>query len=226
MSNLMIKYASKDVVCFSVDDQVYYLKFGPNVPQLFDEHLVLMIIPNIDTWIQSKTQQRHSYQSLYDMSLCFYNGIQTSYNIANIDQICNLVIKLTIDEILKNGWIYEYSLIYWIEVLGPDTIEECLKKISLNFEIIRDKIGDHKLYNNLCRISKTCRVRQPHNSDICDKLIERLNMGSSDPVYPNTDSLDNKVSAGVKELLKKSIGIFYKGIPSNIIDNIRLLQFR
>lgn len=224
MSTLQIKYATKDVVGFVVNNELFYLRFGPNIPQLFDESMSPLIIPNLDSWIQSKTQQRYSYQSLRDISSAFHAGIAAAYNIDDLHSICDLAIQSTICEMNQNSWIHDYSLIYWIEILDSDKMAQYLKKIRDNFATIRAQIGDDKLYNNLCRIYKTCKRQQPHNAEICEKLIKRLGKEPTDPTYPRTDETDQQVLLNTREVIRRSLGTCYKNVQDHIVETVNELQ--
>lgn len=224
MSSLQIKYATKDVVGFVVNSELFYLKFGPNIPQLFDESLSGLVIPNLDSWIQSKTQQRYSYQSLRDMALAFHAGISAAYNLDDVHTLCDSTIQFTVHEVNHNSLIYDYSLIYWIEILGPDQMELYLKKIRDNFVRIRSQIGDDKLYNNLCRMYKTCLRQQPHNANVCEKLIKRLGRMPTEPSYPKTDETDQQVLLNTREAVRKSLGTHYKNIPDHIVEAVNGIQ--
>lgn len=226
MPILQVKYATKDVVGFVVNNELFYLKFGPNIPQLFDESLSPLIVPNLDSWVQSKTQQRYSYQSLHDMAMAFSAGISVAYNIDDVRAICDLSIMSAIAAITKDGAIYEYSLVYWIEVLGSDKMELYINKIRNNFEQIRDKLGDDILYNELCRMLKACKRYQPHNAEVCEKLIKRLGRDPGDPNYPSTDEVDQQVLLNAREAVKRTLGTRYKGVPDHIVEAVDGLQSR
>lgn len=224
MSTLQIKYATKDVVGFVVNNELFYLKFGPNIPQLFDESLSPLIVPNFDSWIQSKTQQRYSYQSLHDMAIAFYAGLSAAYNTDDLYGVCDLSAMAAIAEITKDGAIYEYSLVYWIETLGSDKMELYIKRVRDNFDKIRHKIGDNKLYNELCRMFKTCKRHQPHNAEVCENLIKRLGRIPMNPTYPNTDDTDQQVLLSARETVKKSLGTRYKGVQDSIVEIVDGIQ--
>ncbi len=224
MNNLQIIYATQDVAGFIVDNELYFLKFGPNIPELFNSSMARLTIPNMDSWIQAKTHQRYSYLSLRDAATAFYQGLSSAYTTDDINNICGVVVRHTLDKVLKCGLIYEYILVYWIEAMGSNELEECLRKISSNFHMIRTTIGDDKLYNNLCRIHKMCKKYQPHSADVCEKLIRRLGRESYEPIYPATADVDQQVLSCVKEAMWQSLGTYYKNIPNKIVNVMHALQ--
>lgn len=224
---MIIKYATKDVVVFIISNELYFLKFGPDYPQLYNDQLSPLTIPNIDTWLQSKTQQRYSYQTLRDISYAFYMGLSTAYNAEDIDRIRDSIVISTISEIFKNNLVFEYLSAYWIEVLDPDKLKKHINKISINFDIILNRIGPDKLHNELCRMLRSCQqFNQGHDSDVCLSLIKRLGKEPKIPNYPDTTNIDKQILMNVKEIFKQVIGTYYKSVPNNLVEVVHGLQAR
>ena len=218
MPDLSIKYANEGVVCFVIDGDIFYLKRHPGLPRLYDCNGTVMFLANIDSWLEVRTQQRHSYRSLCDMADAFYAGLKSSYNKSDIDNIFNNCVLTTIKEVTRKSWLYEYSLLFWVEVLGDDKIGQYLKSLRDNFDSIASKIGTKALSNDLTRIMRACVYRHSRNADICEKLLTRLGKIASDPIYPDTTKIDSEVLMSTRESAGKSLGYFYKDIPNEVVE--------
>lgn len=177
-----------------------------------------IITSNLDSWLQARTQQRYSYQSLRDMAAAFHAGLQSSYNVDDIDKICDNAILLTIHEILRNNFIYDYSLQYQIEITDYSKLEDYLRKI-------RDNGPKDEHYNDLCRMLKVFNVRHMSSSEVCEQIIARLGKRSTEPKYPDTAEVDNKILSNVKKKILYLIK-YYKNIKQQIIENVVELQNR
>ena len=224
MVNLQIKYVNNETIAFNIDNDLFYLKFGPNIPQLFDASAILLSVSNIDTWLCVKTHQRYSFQSLQDMAIAFSDGLHVAYDLLELNVVCENSTLTTIKVIMQREWLYDYVLIYWIESLGLDETEKYLKTLRNKFDDIIIKIGSNKLYNYLCRILKMCTYRQSHNADICEKLIKRMGREPSEPTYPNTSKIDKEVLLKVKSDVFRSLCSKYKGVPNNIVEVVDAIQ--
>jgi hypothetical protein len=224
MPDLSIKYANEGVVCFIIEGETFYLKRHPGLPRLYDERGTVMFLANIDSWLEVRTQQRHSYRSLCDMADAFLAGLKSSYNKNDIDNMFNNCVLTTIKEITRKSWLYEYSLLFWIEVLGDDKIGQYLSSLRENFDTIAKKIGPKALSNDLTRILRTCIYRHSRNADICDKLLSRLGPSVSDPTYPDTTKIDSEVLMSTRESVGKSLSYFYKDIPNEVVEMADAIQ--
>lgn len=221
MIDLKIKYVddSNSVVAFTIGSELFFIKFenDASVSKVYDHNAMQLHINNVDAWLQIKTQQRYSYQSLRDMSNAFLDGLLSTYNIHDLHMACNNSILATIESIMHKGFIYDYALSYWIEILGSDEIEKYLRILRNGFDKIRRKSNDNKIYSVLCRILYTCRTRSPHCADVCELLIRRLGKTPADPEFPDTTSIDNTVVLNIKNIISHNFKLEHKNIPDHIV---------
>lgn len=71
-----------------------------------------------------------------------------------------------------------------------------------------------------------CKLRQPHNADICDKLIKRLGRTPQEPVYPDTQTTDKEVILRTREVIRSLLRTKYKNIADDIVTTADALQSR
>lgn len=208
----IIRYANDQVAAFQIGAEVYFIRYRNGIYEIYDAVLNQQIIPNIDYWIQNKTQQRSSLHHLIDMCSSYYEGVKATLDIKDIDKIIDDVIYKTIQAINKKGFLYEYSNVYWVEILNSQQIEDILEKIRDNHDKLKpDDFGLKELLN---RILLVCRYRDDHLTDICKLLMNKL--GINEASYePDTKETDKEVATQVKnqlQHLKK-----FKSINENMI---------
>lgn len=220
MPVLEIIWAFDRIIYFKIDSEFYYLYDQSGIWHILDADYKQLNIPNIDNWIESKTHKRYSLRTLQDMGKAFYSGVKTAYDIDEIRALCQKVSLYTIRKIMRSDFVYRYSLQYWIETLEQEDVEKYLKLLRDNFEAIKSKVGELKLYNELCRIFKICQIRQLYGSDICLALINKLGKMVADPKYPNTDTMDKDIIEEVVGLVFQMLSSQRKNMPDSVLDII------
>lgn len=224
MIRLMIVYAIDQTMAFKINADTFYLKFGPNSPKIYDESLKPLITPNLDAWIQAKTYQRYSLSLLSDMCEAFKAGLERNYTKDDLTNVADCACMSAINEIMKNGVVYDYSITYWIEVLGSDKIEKYLKVIANKLEYVVNKMGYDKLVIELARIHKICVLRQINARFVCEKILERLNVKLGEVVFPDSTKLDKKVLDSVRHDITKSIRNMDKTVSDVVIRSINIIN--
>ncbi len=220
---LKIRLVRNGVIAFHVGYDLWFLRTRP-VPQLFNSALVQQIVYNFDNWFQANTHQRHSYQGFLDMAGAFEDGLRLSYS---MDDLAALMASAAVEG--KNYAIAErigdYRKHYWIEVLDPVKLESIhADAMRQNFEKFRQKMGDDRLHNNLCRLWKLARQHRPSAALVFEKLIQRLGRLPEEPRYPATTDLDaDLVRAVLGRLMGKSLGV-YKGVDPDVQQKVEALS--
>lgn len=223
MVKLEIIYSKDHIIVFSIDVELYYLKTGPDIPHLYDANVRGMLVPNIDSWISAKTRQRYSYQTLCDLGAAFRSGLKSAYDHSDLIKISEQSVKQTIKELFYGGKIYDYNFIFWIEVCPTDAIEKHLRIIRDNLQEIIEKVGVDKLHNDLNRMLKVCLKRQSDCADVCTKLIERIGKRTSEPTYPDADTLNAMLISNVKKNIFKSFMSKYKTVSKSVEESVDVI---
>lgn len=219
MSEIKIIYATQSVAAFAIADNVYYIDF--NQPTIFDHMLSKLHIPNFDSWIQANTRNRHSLQSLKDISYSFYCGLDSVNKDADKVYDDDLI-KRTITEV-KN-FISDYSTVMNIEIASKEEIEIKLRNISDKFDYLKTTAGVENMYDYLCRIYAVCNSKKYQSVSVCKELIFRLGKKPKRPTHPRTTIIDDKVLLRVKQGLRKKPKL--KNIPDEVINNVDRIQRR
>ena len=220
--SLTINYVYKDVIAFSIDVGLFYLQRGPNITRMFDENIKLMVVPNIDSWLQAKTQQRYSYRGLCDMAAAFTDGLQHSYTSVDIERICKMVIRSTRDAIFKTDLASDFSAAYWVELMDHAKLQNFLKILRSNFEKFKSIYNDDELYNILCRLWQFSNLHMPSEAAVFETLI-RLKMQRSPrlPHYPVTSEADLVIERLVIGIIFNKTLTEFKGISNELINNVK-----
>lgn len=224
MAAIEIIYAHNDAMAVKLDNVLYYMSLQDGLPRVYDNTGRQLIIPNVDSWIQAKTRQRYSITSLRDMCAAFQAGMLSSYVKTEVLAVVEYAVKHAIDEIMHRGMIYDYSLLYWIEVQGTDKLESYLKTISNKLDVIVQRVGRQKLINELKRINRVCVLRQSSARYVCEKLLERLNIDSNDPIFPKSDAIDAKVMQNAINEVLKYLKREHKSVDSTVVGVVDGLQ--
>lgn len=200
-----VVHADGCVAAFILDNALYYIRL--DIPKIYDENLEPLTIPNIDSWLIAKTQQKCGLSTMKIMADSFEKGVRSVFSDNEVAAIANTVVKTAIREIMQRGIIYDYSLAYWIEVLSSDMIEKYLNMISNKFDLVVDKLGKDRLANELRRIYQVCISRQINAEHVCKSLLVRLESSIAAPIYPDTADIDSKVLKSTSaETLKHTSG--------------------
>lgn len=222
---LCVRYVYSDTIAFSVGTELFYLKTGPDYPQIFDSNLNLQITSNVDIWIQTRTGQRYSYRGLCDMALAFRCGLETAYTKQDMRQMCESAIQAARDLLFQSERVSDYARTFWIELIDPARLEGHYATVLRDkFETLRENLGDDKFYNHLCRMWRLCNFRRPGEAAVFERLIRRLGRVPQEPQYPVTAKLDEELK---RDALTKIWGRqlpHYKAIPDEIVERVHALH--
>lgn len=225
--SLTIKYVYKEAVAFTIGAGLFYLRQGPGIPQMFDRNIKPMIVPNIDAWLQSKTQQRYSYRGLCDMATSFAGGLRHIYTTEDMEHICKLVVRSTRDAIFKTDMARDFSTAYWIELMDPGKIQKFIDILRNDFEKFQSKYTDNELYNILCRLWQFCNLHAPSETAVFEALMRsKMSRTPRLPRYPNTVEADREVEKLVIGVVIGKTLTEFKGISDELINNVRTIQTR
>jgi hypothetical protein len=225
--SLTIKYVYHDTIAFAIGADVFYLKQGPGIPQIFDERLSPMVVPNIDAWFQSKTQQRYSYRGMSDMAAAFASGLRHTYTNNDLEHLCKLVVRTTKDAIFKTDVCYEFATAYWVELMDPGKLTKFVGILRRDFDRFKAKYGEEELYNILCRLWQFSNLHAPSESAVFDSLIHSKMLRVPQlPKYPNTQEADAEVERLVTGIILGGVVSEYKGISDELVLNVRKIQTR
>lgn len=223
--SVKIKYVLGETIAFTINTDLYYLKTGPDYPQLFNSDLVLQIVPNIDVWLQANTQQRYSFRSICDMAEAFRCGLETAYTKQDMRIYAEMAIQAARDLLFQSERVSDYARLFWIEVMDPTRLEGSYARVLReNFDKIRTKLGDDRLYNHLCRMWRLCNFRRPSEAAVFERLIRRLGKLPQESRYPVTAELDGALK---HDALLKIWGRRlpqYKTVSDAIIEKVQALQ--
>lgn len=223
MAILEIKYAYNETVAFTIHSVLYYLKIGPDLPELYDQDLKKLIIPNIDHWIQAQTQQRYTYRGLKDMMEAFVDGLRHGYDRDDMEKVCNKVFDDTIKNIFRTKHARDYALAYWIELLDQKRVQKMIGEVRNGFDEYRSRLGDNKLYSYLCRLWQFCHFNDPSDSEVVEKLISRLGKKPQGPTYPEPDVQRAIRKYVVSESVIQHISP-HKDVSREVMENVNDIQ--
>jgi hypothetical protein len=225
--SLTIKYVYHETVAFTIGVDLFYLRQGPGIPQMFDASLNPMVVPNIDAWLQSKTQQRYSYRGVADMASAFAAGLQHAYTSNDLEHLCKLIVRTTKDAIFKTDVAREFSAAYWVELMDPGKLTKFIEILRRDFGKFKAKYSGEELYNILCRLWQFSNLHAPSESAIFESLIRSKMLRTPQlPKYPNTQEADAEVEKLVIGIILGEALTEYKGIPDELVHNVRRLQAR
>lgn len=220
--DLVIQHVLGNVVAFTIDLDTYFMQLQP-VPRIFNNDLKPQFIPNIDSWFQAKTQQRHSHRGFQDMVTAFQGGLARSFSGDDMRVVAAnavLTAKLAMIEQLA-----QYRKHFWIELLDPAKLDSVwAPKVREKFEELRSQLGDDDFHNYLCRMLKFATQHRPGLVKVFERLIERLGRVPQEPRYPATIELDEKlVKAVLTNVTDKGTG-FYRGVPEQLQRRLEMLN--
>lgn len=184
MAPLRIVYANGKTAAFTVASKLFYIKVGPDLPELYDHDLKRQIVPNIDYWFQAKTQQRYSFRGVCDMVEAFNDGVAYGYQKDDFLKLSALVFDQTIAYIFRTNCARSFARSYWIELMEERQIRGFISKIADGFDDYRRKYGDEKFYNYLCRLWKFCNFYVSSETATVERFISRLGKTPVEPHYP------------------------------------------
>lgn len=219
-----ILYVTGPAMAFSLDNILYFFRTQP-FPQIFDGHLTPQLIPNIDSWIQNKTQQRHSLRSFTDMMEAFADGLSHTYSVEDLVDVARRA-TLAARTIITTQKLADYSRVFWLESLDPSKLESVhLPGVRDNFESLRSKLGDDGFHNYLCRLLAFVTHHRPTLSPVIERLIQRLGKVSQTPVYPSTPELDIELQKAVLVAVLKKEPLAHKDVEPDIRAKLGALTY-
>lgn len=220
---MIIRYVSGDIIVFEIKQQIFYFLDSPNLPELYDNNLKKLIVPNLDNWLQTMTQQRYSLRGLRDMSVAFTHGLRCGISENQAKQILENTIIETKRRLLCSPLSTDYAQNFYIELLDPSKVEtKYLPSIKENFGKLLRKYGEDKLYNILCRFWQFCNYHLPNTASVFENLIHRLGKEPITPAYPDTNELDVALIKEVQQSVLRSLSLY--NVPDNIVRNVNKLK--
>ncbi len=210
-------------IAFSIGFDLYFMQFDP-IPRIFSEDLKPQIIPNLDSWFQAKTHQRHSLQSFKDVSAAFAAGLSKSYSVTDLRGVVAATVAATKTAFIER--MGAYGKFYWVEMLDPAKLETVwADRVRQEFDKLKARLGGG-FYNYLCRLWKFSMRHRPLVAPVFEKFIARLGMEPQDPVLPETVELDSELTRHVlANVLGKGTPSF-KGVPPHVHQRLEILNGR
>lgn len=225
--SLTIKYVYRETVAFTIGLDLYYLRQGPGIPQMFDGNLSPMVVPNIDAWLQAKTQQRYSYRGVSDMASSFAAGLHHAYTSDDLHHLCKIIVRTTKDAIFKTDVAREFSAAYWVELMDPGKITKFVDVLRQDFDKFKSKYTDEELYNILCRLWQFSNLHAQSEAAVFESLIRSKMLRTPQlPKYPDTQEADEEVERLVLGIIIGETLTEYKGISDELVNNVRRIQAR
>jgi hypothetical protein len=223
MIPLKIIYAEGKTAAFTIASELYYIKTGPDFPEIYDSKLKKQIIPNADYWLQAQTQQRYSFRGLCDMIDAFIDGVHHSYNFQDIQKIGGYVYDKTIAYAFRTNYTRSFAQLYWIEILDEHRIKGLVSKIKDDFDRFKTKYKPDQFYDYLCRLWQFYNFHIPGESVVIEKLINKLGKIPAEPQYPIMD-LENEIK---EHVITRDLTIIldkFKGVDQKIKKNVIAIQ--
>lgn len=220
---LQLLYVQGRTAAFTVYGELYYLKTGPDLPQLYDSNLKKMIIGNMDHWFQAQTHQRYSYSGMKDMMDAYAAGLSRSYTSNDIPALVEKIYAVTRDVMLKTEFVRDYATAYWVELLDPKKLARLTSEITESFDELRGKWGEERLYSYLCRLRSYCSIHVPGEVPVYDRMLGRLGRGVGEPQYPQHKFELEAVKQIANRVVDHRMAL-YKDIPDEIVSTVRQLH--
>lgn len=219
---IRIIYATGSVIVLRIGDgPLWYIKTYANYPELYNDKLERQHC-DVDIWIAGETRGPYSYNSILELAAAFRSGVESAYTRQDLESLVKLICVSTIALIFRKGYSSKYASQYWVELATPKDFAAFVTKVREEFDMLRTRLGDDKLYNYLCRLHQTSIIVSPSETATFEKMIARLDRAPGVPVYPNTDQLDNAVADEVLSY----VGTFkdVKGVDQQILSNVATLS--
>ena len=198
----IIKYCYEQVIVIQIEDDVYYLDTTDGFPKVYDGDLKLMVISDYDSWLLSKTENKIDLTVLGLMVQAFNDGRSIGFDYDDLIYIMDRTTQLVVNSIFRTDLVKQYCESYWVEVLNDNEYGKLKQIIKANFEQMRNKYGQEKLYNICCRIWQYCNLSKPDESTVFEKILKKnMDQRPKLPEYPNTDELDGLVVELVEGML-------------------------
>lgn len=223
MAILEIKYVNGETAAFTIYDELYYIKTGPDIPMLFDRKMKKLLIPNVDSWLQAQTQQRYSFRGLRDMMEAFAHGLEHSYARDDLKVVCEHIFNMTRDYIFKTEYTRSYAIAFKVELMNPKQIPKLTRQIKDNFDNYRKRFGNDRFYLYLCRIWQFCNYHDPSESAVVESLIRRMDKRAEEPTYPMVENEAEIKNHVITKTLGSDLAKF-KGIDEQVVENVNGIQ--
>lgn len=161
------------------------------------------------------------------MASAFAAGLQHAYTSNDLEHLCKLIVRTTKDAIFKTDVAREFSAAYWVELMDPGKLTKFIEILRRDFGKFKAKYSGEELYNILCRLWQFSNLHAPSESAIFESLIRSKMLRTPQlPKYPNTQEADAEVEKLVIGIILGEALTEYKGIPDELVHNVRRLQAR
>lgn len=197
---LHIIYIHGEVITFKLESdpsRLYYLKTGPSYPELYNDKLIKLIVPNIDEWFLSNTQLNYSYDTVLKMAAAFIDGTKIVNN-KNVDELLRSYSTQFITELFHNYKWFLYKDIYDVECMSEKEIASTISTINEHISIVKN--GDKAVNNFLNRIWRLVSYKYNNLIYSVQIIYNYIGMTPSDPQFPESDHITNNISNHIIKL--------------------------
>ncbi len=219
MAKLEIKFVSGKTAAFTINNEMYYIQTGPDLPKLYNNQMRKLIVPNIDSWLQAQTQQRYSFRGLRDMMEAYTHGYAYHHNQDELAALSRKIYDLTIDNIFKTKHALDFANSFKVELMEPKQVPKLIQQIRDNFDTYDQKFGSDKFRAYLCRVWKYCNLHLPDMSATVESLIRRAGGETHEPHYPVTVH-----ESEIFEVIREEASNFVKSVDKEAYNNVLLIQ--
>lgn len=188
-----VSRSNAQIGAISIGPDVYYIYFGPGLPKIIDANMKPLVLSNIDNWIIAKTRHRYSLRSLQDMVESYLEGARSAYSEDDVRSLIARCTDLTIKRLCRSELLDDVNKLYWVESASAISIQNLIGNMRADFDKYKSNLGEDAFYNILCRMYKTCNLRQFDGADSIAALASRLGRSINDPKYPSLDDITSKI---------------------------------
>lgn len=213
-TKVVIKYAHNYAIAIAINQEIYYIRTGPDIPMIYNADLKKLYIPNADSWIQAQTQQRHSYRGILDMAEAFKMGTQFSYDNSTIKDLLKKYYIMVRNIIFNSKHNKEYIENYKIEAMSNKQLETMLQDVETKYQQYVTKFGMPKLQAYLNRIYACCKNREI-NTQTIEVLIKRTG------VQPTCDIVQMNDGDILDEIIEKCVNL---GLTTSVKIDQRIIE--
>ena len=212
----IIKYVYKYTIAIEILDGSIYILRTNNIPKIFDLHMNVVELKNVNYWLKTKTG--FTYEQITDMASIYREGLDNSYSLSDIKIISRAMIKATKDAIFKTDLVSEFASLYWVELLDINKLNKFIEYIRNDFDQLLKKYGRDEFFNILCRLWQFSNVCHPDKMYVFESMIKkRLGLTPKLPQYPDTSEAEQIIEDMVFGIIFTNRYHEYKNISDQLI---------